>query len=164
MKCRLKVGRAGLKSWYGVDGRRLYMASSHWCGAEIADSRVQCGASCFWCIKSESSLPRISSPSTLQTPELPAFLLVLSLSLVCYTPSVCLSLTLPLLRKMMKDWGAHSYHYTPGTPKCVMVGSVRLNNGLRLQKPCCGTLLWTELKYQKLLQLKLQCAKLASLV
>lgn len=109
----------------------------------------RCGASRFWCIKSGSSLPRISSLSTLRTPKLSAFLstsVSLSLSLVLSTPSRShrLSLILSLLLKMMKDFGAHSHHYTPQTPKCVMVRSVRQNNGhlLRPPKPCCGTVIW----------------------
>lgn len=52
----------------------------------------QCGASRFWCIKSGSSLPRISSPSMLRTPELSAFLSLLSLTRF-YTLSVSLSLS-----------------------------------------------------------------------
>lgn len=31
-------------------------------------------------------------------------------------------LILTLLLKMMKVWGAHSHHYTPKNPKCVMEG------------------------------------------
>lgn len=48
----------------------------------------RCGASRFWCIKSERSLPRISSPSEPRTPKLSAFLSLRSLSLSFLQPLV----------------------------------------------------------------------------
>lgn len=63
------------------------------------------------------------------------------LSLFLHPLILTVSLFLPLLLKMMKDWGANSHHYTPQTPTCVMVGPVKQNNGhlLRLLKPWYGT-------------------------
>ena len=59
----------------------------------------RCGASRFWCIKSGSSLPRISSLSTLRTPKLSAFLstsvsLSLSLSLLYFLHPLVLTVSL----------------------------------------------------------------------
>lgn len=82
----------------------------------------RCTVSHFWCTKSRSSLPRISSLSTLTTLELSAFL----------SPSfhpLTLSLSLFSVAEMMKVWEAHTHHYAPQIPKCVMVWPVGQNNG-----------------------------------
>lgn len=90
------------------------------CGRNRWQSR-RCRVSRFWCIKSRSSLPRISSLSTLRTPELSyiplaSVSLSLTLSLIFLHPLVCLSLSHSKADETL--WRTQSLLYTSNPWTC----------------------------------------------